>query len=581
VRLVKIALAILAVPLGVAAFRLLHDDLYQTEIRSLPAVVIGWTAIATGLVAWWRRPANRMGLLLTLFGFAVLIRTWQYSPQPLVFMVGFALGALAFALFGHVALAYPSGRVTDRFERALVVAGYAAVLAFPLTMLLFTSETTGLKYAPLAPDSPLLVAAHDELARGLERAFVVVFFGVLTACFVALLVRKFVAASARTRRILAPLLLAALVAALRAFYEFLSIFVSPIPAIADYVYWWQVAGQIALSIAIVWGLLSSRLAAAQVADLVRELDRVPPAELEAALARAVGDPTLELAFWLPERGEYVDAGGNPVAVPEPGPHRAVTPLEHDGEPIALIVHDVGLREDPRLLESAGTAIRLALENARLQAELKAQLARVQESRARIVAAGDEQRRRIERDLHDGAQQRLVALALELRVAQKRLGADVPPELEEVLAGAVDELQLAVGELRELARGVHPAILTEDGLAAALESLADRTPLPVTIVSAPERRLPAPIEGAAYFVACEALANAVKHADATAITIRAEQRNGSLVVEVTDNGIGGADIASGSGLRGLADRVEAHGGRLRVESPVGGGTKVTGEVPCGS
>ena len=580
-RFVKIGLAIVAVPLGIVAFHLLHDDLHQTEIRSLPTVVVGWTAIATGLVAWWQRPANRMGVLLTLFGFAVLVRTWQYSPEPLVFMVGFALGGLGYALFGHIALAYPSGRVTDRLERALVYAGYATVLAFPLAMLLFASEGTGLKYAPVAPDSPLLVSANDALARSLERTFVVVFFGVLTPCFVALLVRKFVAASARTRRILAPLVLAALVAALRAFYEFLSVFVSPIPAIADYVYWWQVAGQVALSVAIVWGLLSSRLAAAQVADLVRDLDRVPPAELRRALARAVGDPSLELAFWLSERGEYVDAEGNAVTLPEPGPRRAVTPLEHDGEPIAAIVHDPGLLEDPRLLESAGTAIRLALENARLQAALKAQLARVQESRARIVAAGDEQRRRIERDIHDGAQQRLVALALELRVAQKRLGADVPPELEDVLAGAVDELQLAVGELRELARGVHPAILTEDGLAAALESLADRTPLAVTIVSAPERRLPASIEGAAYFVACEALANAVKHADATAITIRAEQQDGSLVVEVTDDGVGGADIARGSGLRGLADRVEAHGGRLRVESPVGGGTKVTGEVPCES
>lgn len=580
-KLVRIGLAVLALPLGVVAFRLLHDDLHQTEIRSLPTVVVGWTAIATGLVAWWQRPANRMGLLLTLFGFAALVRPWQYSSQPLVFLVGFALGGLGYALFGHIALAYPSGRVTDRLERALVWAGYATVLAFPPAMLLFTSEGAGLKYAPLAPDSPLLVTANDALARSLERAFVIVFFGILTPCFVVLLVRKYLAASARTRRILAPLLLAALVAALRAFYEFLSVFVSPIPEIADYVYWWQVVGQVALSVAIVWGLLSSRLAAAQVADLVRELDRVRPAELRDALARAVGDPSLELVFWLPERCEYVDGDGAAVTLPEPGPRRAVTPLEHDGEPIAVIVHDAGLREDPRLLESAGTAIRLALENARLQAELKAQLARVQESRARIVAAGDEQRRKIERDIHDGAQQRLVALALDLRVAQKRLGADAPPELEEVLAGAVDELQLAVGELRELARGVHPAILTEDGLAAALESLADRTPLPVTVLAVPDGRLPAPIEGAAYFVACEALANAVKHAGATAISIRAEQRNGSLVVEVRDDGVGGADLGRGSGLRGLADRVEAHGGRLRVESPAGGGTTVIGEVPCAS
>ena len=215
-KLVKVGLAILAAALGVVAFRLLHEDLHQTEIRSLPTVVVGWTAIATGLVAWWQRPANRMGLLLTLFGFAVLVRTWQYSSEPLVFLIGFALGGLGYALLGHIALAYPSGRVTDRLERALVYAGYATVLAFPLAMLLVTSEGAGLKYAPLAPDSPLLVSANDALARSLERAFVVVFFGVLTPCFVALLVRRFVAASSWTRRILAPLLLAALVAAHRA-----------------------------------------------------------------------------------------------------------------------------------------------------------------------------------------------------------------------------------------------------------------------------------------------------------------------------------------------------------------------------
>ena len=278
---------------------------------------------------------------------------------------------------------------------------------------------------------------------------------------------------------------------------------------------------------------------------------------------------------------YADARGRTLELPDEGSGRGITMLEHDGEPLAALVHDESLLDDPELIEAAAAAARLALENARLQSELRAQLARVEESRARIVAAGDEERRRIERDIHDGAQQRLVALALELRAAQKRLGGDVSPDLDEVLTDAVDELQRAVGELRELARGVHPAILTEDGLGAALESLADRTPLPVTILAAPSGRLPAPIEGAAYFVACEALANAVKHSGATAISLRAEQLNGSLVVEVVDDGVGGAAISSGSGLRGLADRVEAHGGRLRVESPAGAGTRVIGELPCGS
>ena len=255
--------------------------------------------------------------------------------------------------------------------------------------------------------------------------------------------------------------------------------------------------------------------------------------------------------------------------------------EGDGEPLAALVHDPSLRDNPELIEAVGAAARLALENARLQAELKAQLTRVQQSRVRIVAAGDEQRRRIERDLHDGAQQRLVALALELRAAQMRLGTRLDPDTETVLEAAVGELQQAVTELRELAAGVHPAVLTEDGLEAALESLAHRTPVPVAVTTTLAGRPPPEIEAAAYFVACEALANAVKHAAASSVTISAVSRNGSLVIEVSDDGVGGADMARGTGLRGLADRVEAHGGSLRVVSAPGQGTRVVGELPCGS
>lgn len=577
----RLAIAALAVPLGIFAFRLQHDDLHQSVVRSLPAVAIAGVAIAAGLVALGRRRARRMGWLMVAFGFAILVRPWQYSPDTGLFTFGFLLGGLIYPLFAHVALAYPSGRVREPYGRWLLRIGYPTVLGLQLATLLVHEAGTRLKYAPLGPDSALLVWPNGELARALERVFAVVVFGALTVCFVILVLRRLVLATPRGRRLLAPILLAAIVGSMRALYEVLVVFVDPLPAFAEPMYWWQVAGQLALPITFLVGLLSSWLATGHIAELVREVDRVPPGQLRAALARVVDDPSLELAFWLPERGVYADADGKPVDVPDDGGRRAVTRLEHDGEPVALLIHDASLRDDPELIEAAGAAARLALENARLQAELKAQLARVQESRARIVAAGDDQRRRIERDIHDGAQQRLVALALELRAAQKRLGAELAPELEEVLSDAVDELQLAVGELRELARGVHPAILTEEGLGAALESLADRTPLAVTIVTATTERFAPEIEGAAYFVACEALANAVKHAQATSVTIRAERRNGTLVVEVADDGVGGASMNGGSGLRGLSDRVESHGGRLVIESVPGQGTRVTGEMPCAS
>jgi signal transduction histidine kinase len=238
-----------------------------------------------------------------------------------------------------------------------------------------------------------------------------------------------------------------------------------------------------------------------------------------------------------------------------------------------------LRDEPELIEAATAAARLALENARLSAELRSQLDKVKESRARLVSAADAERRRIERDIHDGAQQRLVALALELRSAELRARENGDAEVEQLLSSAVDDLQAAVDELRELARGVHPAILTEEGLAAALESLVLRAPIPVDLEEAPELRLAPEVEAAAYFVACEGLVNIVKHAGASAAALSARRRDGLLVVEVVDDGVGGAEL--GSGLRGLIDRVEAVGGRLRIDSSPTEGTRIVAEIPCAS
>jgi signal transduction histidine kinase len=381
--------------------------------------------------------------------------------------------------------------------------------------------------------------------------------------------------------LLAPLLLGAVVFALRAVFEGIFTFVErPSAVVYDYLLWWQLVGFVALPLALLAGMLRARLARAGIGELVLELERAPPHAFRDALARALGDPTLEVAFWLPERRGFVDAAGRHVELPAEDGRRAVTRIEHDGEPLAALVHDATLGDEPKLLHASGAAVRLALENAHLQAEMRAQLVRVQESRGRIVAAADEERRRIERDIHDGAQQRLVALGLQLRSAQRQLGSAAAPELDRLLAEAVDELQVAVEELRELARGVHPAILTEEGLAAALDSLGSRTPISVSLEVA-DGRLPPGVEATAYFVVCEALANVVKHAEATKATIRAERRNGILVVEVSDDGVGGAHAGSGSGLRGLADRVEALGGRLVIESPAGGGTRIVGEIPCES
>jgi signal transduction histidine kinase len=313
-----------------------------------------------------------------------------------------------------------------------------------------------------------------------------------------------------------------------------------------------------------------------VADLIVELGSpLRPSQVRDAIARTLGDPSLELAFWLPENERYVDPDGRAID-PEEDSGRAVTLLEHDGTRLAALVHDAALLDESELVQAVGAAASLALENARLQAELRAQLAEVRASRTRIVEAGDAERRRLERDLHDGAQQRLLGIRLALQLARGRL-ADGGAELDELLAEADAEVVGALDELRALARGIHPALLTEEGLAPALAGLARRAPVPVGL-SVCDGRLPAAVEATAYFVSAEALANIAKHAHASRGSIEVTRRNGRLAIVVSDDGVGGADEA-GAGLRGLRDRVEALDGRLEVESLPRGGTRVSAVIPC--
>jgi signal transduction histidine kinase len=299
-----------------------------------------------------------------------------------------------------------------------------------------------------------------------------------------------------------------------------------------------------------------------------------PEGVEAMLAEALGDPGLELLFSLSADGAQVDTTGRPVASPANG-ERALTPVRRGDLPLATVVHDRALAERPDLLESVIEAAGLAIEIARLRVEVRRQLAEVEESRARIVTAGYEERRRLERDLHDGAQQRLVSIGLALRHVQAQLPTGTDPA--ETLDATVGEVSAAIAELRELARGVRPAGL-DDGLAAALQELASRSRVR-TSVEATRERFDERFETAAYFVASEALANAAKHAEASQVSVSAKRRNGSLVVSIRDDGVGGAAPSAGSGLAGITDRVAALGGSVTVASPAGRGTVVTAELPC--
>ncbi len=302
-----------------------------------------------------------------------------------------------------------------------------------------------------------------------------------------------------------------------------------------------------------------------------------PEEIERVLAETLGDPGLELHYWLAEGEVYCDASGAPVGE-QHAAGRVRTPVSRGGAPMGVVVHDPALDERPHLLASVIEAAGLAIEIARLRVELRRQLEEVEASRARIVAAGYDERRRIERDLHDGAQQRLVSIGLALRHLQHEL----PPggtAAGATLDDAVAEITRAIGDLRELARGVRPSQL-DDGIGPALQELAQRTAVPVEVHATPER-FARSLEAAAYFIVCEGLTNAVKHAHASKIVVTAGCERGSLVLSVADDGVGGAAAAPDSGLAGLADRVAAQRGTMRLCSSPSEGTTLTVQLPCAS
>ncbi len=538
-------------------------------------------AITIGLVVWRRRPESRTGILLTAFPFAGLLADLPYvfPRSAMAVTLGFAVALLPAAILVHAVLSYPTGRLTARVERGFVVLAYAFAAVYALPLLLF--------YDPRAPNYqfiwewpshavPFTHVAWKNVS-GIRHALDLTTF-TLAIVFIGLLVRKLLRATPGGRRVILPLVAAACFGAVQ-FAAQIGLYGSQVNSWTSSGWFWIVeAAALAVPLALAAGLLWGRSAQSAAADLVVALQRTPPGAVRDALARTLGDPSLELALWLPERGTYVDAGGRPLELPPPASGRAVTVLGDADAPVAALVHDPALLERRALLEAAAAAGRLALENERLQAELRAQLAELHASRARIVTAGDEERRRLERDLHDGAQQWLVGLGLALQLARAQLGSDANGAAE-LLSEADAELRAALDELRELARGIHPAVLTEQGLGPALRTLAARCPVAVTLAELPEERLPAPAEAAAYFLVCEALANVVKYAHASRVRVTVARRDELVLVDVDDDGVGGADAARGSGLRGLFDRVHALDGELAVESPPGHGTRVHATIPC--
>jgi signal transduction histidine kinase len=539
--------------------------------------------IAAGLAICDRRPGNRLGPLAVLTGFVWFAGDFTSSNVAVVAYLADVLHGWFDPLFAIVILAYPTGRLLRPIDRWLAL-GFIAVQG---------AWTVAKAYAerPIAWwDCPTCIGtvdsyiaaqqALDPLGRLETAALTALSIGVLVA-----VATRWARASGTARRRQTPVVLAGIVLVLGFTGGFLLQTVIPTDARTP-------AGElrvvilailrVLVAVALLIGILRDDAARGRIADLVITLERLPPVGvLQDSLRDALGDPSLEVVRWDPDAGHYLDAAGQRAAPPVDGPERAALTIENDGVPMLAIAYDPALRDDPGLVSAAVAAVRLSVENERLQAEVRAQLEAVSASRARLAEAQDTERRRIERDLHDGAQQRLVSLRISLELLRKRLGADADPAILAELDAASAEAQAAIGDVRELAQGLHPAILAEAGLGRALESLAERSPVDVDVRADLDGRLPPAVEATAYFVVAEALTNTAKHAVAQRATVTARQADGRLRIEIVDDGVGGADIEAGTGLRGLEDRVAALGGTLRVDSRPGTGTAISVELPCAS
>ena len=641
--------------------------------------------ILAGLIGWTRRPQNRTGMLMVAVGFGVLIGVLGEANHPIPFTLGALFGSLFIAAFVHLLLAYPSGRLLSRRARVLVGAGYTIAFLAPLAESMFAAPETCKPHA--CPDNLVLVS-HDHAAHVVATTIWTAASVLLFAAAVMLLLGRWRETTPGLRRIL------------RSVYLFGGLSIVLL-AIGFVVTPFSGVGAIFVSVALIAtfttvpfiflaGLLGTAIArGAGVGAIFSSVpERASPGEVQEGLRSALRDETAVVAYWYEEDEHYVDVEGNRLDLPEDTRRRVVTRLDYGDQPVAAIVHDASLLQEPELLEGVANAARIALERDKLLVEVRARAQRyrallqampdlmfrisrdgryisynapnehdlvngevvgrllwdrlptdladrvlasgraalggdpgvieyhldfedgsrrhyegrfaasgddeflmivreiterkqqqeeLEASRQRIVAAGDAARRKLERNLHDGAQQRLVSLSLSLRLAQNQV-AKSPVRAEELLEASREELMQALEELRELARGIHPAVLTDRGLEAALEALAGRAALPVEIDCIPDVELPPPVEAAAYYVVSEALANITKYAGASAVKVSIGQVDGYALVEVVDDGVGGADPTRGSGLSGLSDRVASLNGKLVIESPPGAGTRIRAEIP---
>ncbi|HEY7360940.1 MAG TPA: sensor histidine kinase [Streptosporangiaceae bacterium] len=542
------------------------------------AVLVGWSLIGSGLLAARSQREDHLALVLIFTGFAWFASMLPLSHNPVLFTAGEVLYSLYYAGFLYLILSFPAGRLQGKLDRALMVIAIALVTVGQVAWLFFADPRR--LVCPACPANLLEVARDDGIAKLLYSLRQVVGL-VIAAAAIGLLAGRWRRASRPQRRAVMPVVVAGAVAlaVLIASYVAAMLGMPAAPALGQAT--WFVTAAIPVAVLLVF--IQRRLAQGAVAGLVVELGAPgapgAAADLRGALSRALGDPSLALAYWYPAESRYVDSGGRPVELPEVGAGRGSTVIERDGQPVAALIHDPALDYNPGLIDSVCAAAGLTLDNERLAAELRARLVELQASRARLVETADTERRRIERNLHDGAQQQLVALKISLGLA-RQLVTSAPGEAAGLIAQTEQQAADALEELRELARGIYPPLLADLGLRAALEAQARRAVIPVTVDAAGLGRYPQQIEAAVYFCVLEALQNIAKYAQAPAarVTLRPDGHGLAFTVEDDGQGFDPATTPRGTGLRGISDRLGALGGTADVTSAPGCGTRVTGRVP---
>lgn len=567
--------------------------LADADAAAALAVLLGGSFVGAGLFVWRQDRANRTGPLMIAAGLVTLVSELQWVDASAPFIIGLVLTVVPLVLMGHVLLAFPTGRLGSALPRGIIATGWLITIGWFLWLPFanpaeICAESSNGRAGATCPANPLLI--HDPAgidAAAIGSSAMRVLGILLIPLALTVLVRRWRAGTPAWRHSFAPVMIAGwvlLAAMLATVVAELWVTQTDAPSGEEIGLWFNRLFSLAASalpFAFLVGLARAQQMRVTITRAVGALGRSHVAGgVRDALARELHDPTLDIAYYLPTEERWVNGAGDPVVFPCPRGRCTTIVSDSNGSPIAALMHDEALGSDPALVHAAGSAAALALENERLHAKLRARLDELRQSRARIVEAGDEARRQIERNLHDGTQARLSSVAMALGLAESRFDAD-PEEARRIVGEARAGLAEALRELRELSQGVHPGVLTERGLAVALKELTYRSPVPIDLRVGVAERLPEPVEAGAYYVVAEALANASKHADASRIEVDVARENGTLSVRVVDDGIGGAALSNGSGLRGLIDRVSALGGEMRVASPVGEGTAVEVELPCGS